>query len=240
MSEWFETWFDSPYYPLLYQHRDEKEAQDFIRVLLRHLKLPADARYFDLGCGRGRHSIFLHQLGFDVTGMDLSAESIAEAKQHEQPGLRFFTGDMRQPLPGGPYDCILNLFTSFGYFASDEEHLTVLHQVKQALAPGGVFLMDYLNSGPLIDKLPLSATIEKGDIRFDIHKQFQNGSVVKHITVHDGARHPEFEERVRLFSPQELRSLFEQAGFSIETEWGDYAGTAFDAVASSRFILIAR
>ncbi len=43
----------------------------------------------DLACGKGRHSITLNKLGFDVLGIDLSEESITYAKQFENEYLKF-------------------------------------------------------------------------------------------------------------------------------------------------------
>ncbi|HET6992715.1 MAG TPA: methyltransferase domain-containing protein, partial [Bacteroidia bacterium] len=73
---WFESWFDSPYYHLLYGNRDEKEAENFIEVLARFLKAPKGSRALDLACGKGRHSVALYKNGFEVTGIDLSERNI--------------------------------------------------------------------------------------------------------------------------------------------------------------------
>ena len=76
---WFKDWFNSPYYHLLYANRDNKEAAEFIDKLIDHLKPAPGATMLDVACGKGRHSIHLAEKGFDVTGIDLSEESIAEA-----------------------------------------------------------------------------------------------------------------------------------------------------------------
>src|SRR5687768_1289478 len=112
-GQWFESWFDSPWYPILYSHRDHAEAEAFVENLLKTLAPAPGARFLDLACGRGRHARFIHRRGFDVTGLDLSTASIADARLFEEPGLRFAVQDMRHPFPG-TYDYILNLFTSFG------------------------------------------------------------------------------------------------------------------------------
>ena len=83
VREWFKEWFNSPYYHKLYFERDEKEAQQFIQRLLDLLSPQKEARMLDVACGRGRHSRFLASLGYDVTGIDISPDSIHYAQQFE-------------------------------------------------------------------------------------------------------------------------------------------------------------
>jgi len=89
MQQWFKDWFNSHYYHLLYQNRDEQEALDFIQKLIAHLNPMPAAKMLDVACGKGRHSKALADYGFDVTGIDLSEESIAEAKEQEADNLHF-------------------------------------------------------------------------------------------------------------------------------------------------------
>ena len=69
---WFENWFDSKYYHILYKSRDNKEAELFINNLVSYLRLKKDSKIIDVGCGKGRHATYLSFLGFNVTGIDLS------------------------------------------------------------------------------------------------------------------------------------------------------------------------
>ena len=82
-SAWFEKWFDSSFYQKLYANRDEKEASGFVNELLSELQPPPYSRMLDLGCGNGRYSKWLASKGFDVTGIDLAASSIRDAKKYE-------------------------------------------------------------------------------------------------------------------------------------------------------------
>ncbi|MFB6258319.1 MAG: cyclopropane-fatty-acyl-phospholipid synthase family protein, partial [Flavobacteriales bacterium] len=68
---WYETWFDSPYYHILYKDRDEEEAAFFVDRLMERLRAEKGDRILDLACGKGRHAVQLHRKGFDVTGVDL-------------------------------------------------------------------------------------------------------------------------------------------------------------------------
>ena len=112
-SAWYQDWFNSPYYHLLYQHRDEQEAAEFIDRLMGYLHPREGSRMLDVACGKGRHAVQLARYGFEVTGIDLSEESIAFAKKTETPNLQFFRHDMRQPFYINYFHYAFNFFTSF-------------------------------------------------------------------------------------------------------------------------------
>jgi len=124
-ADWFQSWFHSPYYELLYYKRDRAEAKQFIDALLAHLNPPTHASFLDLACGSGRHSVFLASKGFEVTGIDLSDELIEKAKANESGNLTFYVHDMRNEFRINYYNYTLNLFTSFGYFDSDHDNQRV-------------------------------------------------------------------------------------------------------------------
>ena len=119
-ATWYSDWFDSPYYHLLYRHRDEQEARLLIDSLLRYLKPQPCAAVLDLACGKGRHALYMNRQGLAVAGIDLSPASIAYARQLENKLLSFFVHDMRQVFRANAFDYVFNLFTSFGYF--DDGH----------------------------------------------------------------------------------------------------------------------
>src|SRR3989304_1152048 len=90
-------WFNSPYYHILYKNRDEAEARHFIDNISLSLKIKKNAKILDLGCGRGRHSVYLSQKGFDVTGIDISTQNILYAGKLSTGKVSFYVHDMRQP-----------------------------------------------------------------------------------------------------------------------------------------------
>ena len=123
MSEqaWYKDWFNSPFYHKLYFERDEKEAAAFISTLIDHLKPGPGSYMLDIACGRGRHSRFLAEKGFNVTGIDISFDSIAFAKKFEKANLEFYQHDMRLPFRVNYFHYAFNFFTSFGYFKTRRE-----------------------------------------------------------------------------------------------------------------------
>jgi SAM-dependent methyltransferase len=144
MAQWFESWFDSAFYHKLYFDRDEEEAGAFIARLMDYLQPPPGSFMLDIACGKGRHARTLAGYGHFVTGIDLSPNSIIYAKQFEDDKLEFYQHDMRLPFRINYFNYAFNLFTSFGYFATQREHDDTLRTIAQSIKPGGFFIIDYL------------------------------------------------------------------------------------------------
>ncbi len=239
-AEWYKAWFNSPYYHILYTHRDVNEATFFIDHLISFLKPVKKAQMLDLACGRGRHSVYLHQKGFDVTGVDLSEENIRYAKAFEENGLRFYMHDMRDLLSTNSYDYVFNLFTSFGYFERDTENERVIRNVSKSLRSGGYLLLDFLN----VEKLRLkgSSHDEKmiDGIRFQLHREIQENHVIKTIQFEDKGQAYQFEEKVMLIDQSDFKHYFLSCGLVVEAIWGNYALKPFDSIESERIIFCVR
>ena len=222
MTEWFHSWFDSSYYHLLYHHRDDLEAEMFIKHLFPEIDLAPNLKILDLACGKGRHAQIMNKMGYFVTGIDLSKSNIEEANQMAAKDLEFFVHDMRKPFRESFYDLVTNLFTSFGYFDTIEEHAEVLQNIRYNLKPGGLFILDYLN--PHYVKKHLVEQEEKriDGVDFFIKRTINMDTVIKSIEVRDGDREYHFEERVRLFSHSDFLRLFSQFNFEVLEVWGNY------------------
>ncbi len=238
---WFESWFDSPYYHLLYGNRDEVEAGNFIEVLSGFLKAKMGATALDLGCGKGRHAIALHRKGFDVTGIDLAEQSIVEAKQSEQEGIAFFVHDMRHPFMVNYFDFVFNLFTSFGYFSSQRDNSSVISAVKSGLKANGVFVIDFLNAELVKKNVQENnqGSVEAGGIIFHWQKRIENNFVIKDISFEAENKTYCFSEKVQLLTLEDFEKLLSPF-FTIENIFGDYKLGKFDEQNSPRLILIAR
>ena len=144
--EWFASWFDSEHYHRLYANRDQHEASAFVDRLITRLAPAPGAAMLDLGCGSGRHSQSLAAHGFQVTGIDLSAASLARARQLAGDSVRFVEQDMRVPFGARAFDYVFSLFTSFGYFEDRRDHTTVIRNIGRSLKAGGTLVLDYLNA----------------------------------------------------------------------------------------------
>lgn len=245
-KEWFATWFDSPYYHLLYQNRDDHEARAFIGQLTTHLAIESGSKVLDLACGKGRHSLTLAQLGFEVLGADLAANSIAAANEQKQilglKNLHFLVHDMRLPIPGCQFTAILNLFTSFGYFDALKDNAQVCQSIAQMLAPNGLLVIDFLNAQKVINKLVPEETIIREGIQFNITRWHDEAHIYKKIELLDQQSNTNigvFTERVQALGISDFQALLAPY-FDLLTTFGSYQLTPFDPATSDRLILIAK
>jgi SAM-dependent methyltransferase len=238
-KEWFSTWFNSPYYHLLYDNRDEREAEAFLKILVEHLQINSSSKVLDLACGAGRHSIVLNELGVDVEGCDLSPNSINEAKTKSNNSIPFFVHDMRNPLEK-KYDIILNLFTSFGYFDNLSDNLKVLNSIFDALNPGGIVVIDFMNADKVIRDLKLRQEIQKGDVLFSIKREVNNHRIIKSIAFEDKGQSYFFQEKVQALSKSDFSELFKEANLELIESFGSYQLEDFDSSTSDRLISICK
>ena len=237
-QDWFTSWFDTPYYHILYKHRNISDAQFFIRNITSFLGLKENSFVADVPCGKGRHSVFLNSLGLNVRGGDLSKNSIEYAKQFENDHLKFEVWDMRKPIEN-KYDVIFNLFTSFGYFDDDKDDILVLNNFKGGLKEKGKLVLDFLNIEKVKNTLISFEEKEIDGIVFMIKKEMKDGYILKHITfVVDGKEHY-YIEKVKELSLEKMRYYFDIANLEIKHVFGDYSLSAFDKLNSDRLILIA-
>ena len=241
-SPWFVSWFDSIHYHNLYAYRDDSEAAGFIDELIQYLRPVNGSSMLDVGCGAGRHSIYLASKGFLVTGIDLSAGSIRKARRSERPGLHFVQHDMRVPFGKNEVDYVFNFFTSFGYFDNLADHLSVIRNMADSLKTGGRLVLDYLNVAYAeVCAMPEETRIIDGHV-YRITRWSDDRHFFKRIVIEDsaGIDRREYLERVAKFNVGDFRAMFEACGLSIDAVYGDYRLRSYDPVASPRMILIAR
>jgi SAM-dependent methyltransferase len=218
---WFSSWFDTPYYHILYKDRNYREAQVFMDTLTHYLNLPEKAKVLDLACGKGRHSIYLNQLGFDVLGADLSENSIAEASKNTNDTLHFKVHDMREPFEE-KYDAIFNLFTSFGYFENDEDNLTTLKAIKESLSEYGFAVIDFMNVTQVLNTLVPEETKTVDGIDFHLKRYLKDGHIYKEIDFEDKGQQFHFTEKVKALTLNDFEVLMEEAGIYLLDIFGDY------------------
>lgn len=237
-SNWYASWFNNPYYHILYKDRDYKEAGRFMRNLTEFLKLKPSSRILDLACGKGRHAKFLATLNYNVTGVDLSPLSIASAKKFEAENLRFRVHDMCKPFPE-KFDAVFNLFTSFGYFENETDNQRTINAIKQELYKTGYGVIDFLNSHFVAKNLvPNEVKIVDG-YRFEITREIKENHIIKKISFKDESGIVNnFEERVKALTLNDFKEYFEIAGLKLIHTFGDYSLNKFDQETSERLILI--
>ena len=237
-SEWFKDWFDSPYYHILYKHRDDKEAADFIDKLSAHLNMTANDFIWDLACGKGRHSVDLNKKGFNVVGTDLSEKSIECASQNSNDRLEFYKHDMRTPFRINYFTHVFNLFTSIGYFENKKDNCKVFKTVYNSLKDDGIFVLDFFNSELVTKSIGANNEIEIGKIQFKISKRIDNEKIIKEIEAIDGGKSVYFEEKVSLLNKEDFIKFSKESGFVLTETFGDYNLNKFNKENSERLILI--
>jgi len=240
-TPWYTSWFNSPWYTTLYQHRSEHEAAKAVQLVRDVAGLANHAKVLDLCCGFGRHANALAEQGYHVTGLDASEHLIDLAQQrYLHPNLRFVLGDMRADFPNAPYDAVVNFFTSFGYFDDHTENQEVVNRVSSALTSGGVFVLDFLNAAHVRGTLNPESMSMIGETTIIQERWIDEPYVRKRITVNVpcSAEHT-YTEQVRLYSHQELTSMLQSAGLAVQATCGSYEGATFDADSSERCIIIA-
>ena len=238
---WYKNWFNSPFYHKLYFDRDEQEADAFIKKLIAHLKPSPGSRMLDVACGKGRHSKTLASLGFEVIGIDISADSIAFAKQFEKDNLSFYVHDMRLPFWGNYFDHAFNFFTSFGYFNTRREHDDAIRTIAKSLRSGGIFVIDYLNVHYAEEHLVHNETKKIGDSLYDIQRWDDETHFYKKITVTDPYLSKPFEntEKVAKFSLGEFTEMLAFQHLQVREVFGDYQFNKYDVRKTPRLIVIA-
>jgi SAM-dependent methyltransferase len=239
-KDWFASWFDTTYYHTLYHSRDHKEAKKFITQLVAKLELSENSRVLDLACGKGRHSRTLERLGMSVLGVDLSKASIDSALKHESDKLSFLVHDMRDPIPNETFDCIFNLFTSFGYFDSDLENEKVLKGVSEMLRLNGLFVFDYLNLEHTLGRLVAEENKEINGLNFDIRRHFDGKYIRKEIDVKDNNKCFHYEEKVRGFRFETLEKMMVKENLIPIQVFGDFDLNPYDEMNSERMIIICK
>ncbi len=235
--KWFQSWFDTSYYHILYKQRDYKEAEAFIKNIVTYLNLNKADSILDLACGKGRHSIFLNSLGYDVTGLDLSKNSIEHAKTNESESLHFEVHDMRDVYET-QFEIVLNLFTSFGYFQDEMDNFKVIQTIKSSLKQNGIGVIDYMNSPLVIDNLIAHNSYESDGIKFELKRNYKDGFITKNIEVNDDGNSFHFEEKVRAFTFQDFETMLSNAGLHLLDCFGSYKLEPFNNKTSERLILI--
>jgi SAM-dependent methyltransferase len=236
-ENWFASWFDTPYYHILYKDRNYREAQIFMDNLTHYLNLPEHAKVLDLACGKGRHSIYLNQLGFTVLGVDLSENSIETASKNANETLHFQIHDMREPLEE-QFDAVFNLFTSFGYFDNDEDNLKTLIAVKESLSDYGFAVIDFMNVPFVLDNLIAEETKTVDEIDFHLKRYLKDGFIIKEIDFKDKGEKFHYEEKVRALTLDDFTKMMDEAGIYLLDTFGDYKLKKYHKNTSERLIMI--
>jgi ubiquinone/menaquinone biosynthesis C-methylase UbiE len=244
-SEWWASYFDAQYLkeyePLFAYERDRRE----VKRLLEVLALPSGSRILDVPCGQGRHAHLLAEAGFDVDGLDYSADLLALARRRGTgKSLRYTRGDMRK-LPArwtGRFDAVVNLFTSFGFFVDPRDDLTVIREFARVLKPGGCLVWHGGSRDGVMGKF-LARDWWQSDDGTMIGHQRSFDSLSGVLTVESTWQGPRGgghrEHRIRLYTATRLSELCASAGLVVEVAYDGWKDRPLRR-SSSEMVLVAR
>jgi SAM-dependent methyltransferase len=230
---WYQEWFGEEYLEL-YSHRDEHEAKQqvsFFREQCGHVEGPV----LDLACGMGRHIQELELLGYRAVGCDLSYVLLRTGIT-DYGHMAVARADMRSlPYCDGVFAGLVNFFTSFGYFATEDENLQVVREMARVLDAGAPFLFDYLNVHRELEKLVQRETRETpmGVVKLERWFDGSDRSFNKRITIGE----KRYLERVRGYDLDEISAMFASCNLQIRSAFGDFDGAEFNRT-SPRLILV--
>lgn len=231
-TKWYERSF-GPDYLKVYPHRDSQEAMQHVRFALEKTNIKAPSLVLDVGCGFGRHSMGLSELGFEPVGLDLSMSLLKKARTESmeiKTTSSWVRGDMRTLPFNNSFHAAFNFFTSFGYF-DDAENERVLSSIYSILKPNGKFFFDYMNIDYVIPRLVRQDIIEKNGIKILQQRRFNADKkrIEKKISLKENGDWRYYFESVRAYSRKEIDLLFRRTGFKNIATFGDYGGKPYSA-----------
>ena len=236
---WYKDWFNSKYYHLLYKNRDHNEAALFLDNISNEFK-NKNAKILDVACGKGRHAKYLNNLGFDVTGIDLSVNSIKYAKEYENQKLKFHQHDMRNIFDENNFDIVTNLFTSFGYFDDTLDNQKAINSMSDNLKEEGLLLIDFMNIKKIILTLVANEIKVIENVKFKISRKIIDHHIIKKIIIEDEENIFEHQEKVHCLTLFDFTEMLEKANMKIINLFGDYDLNNFDELKSDRLIILAQ
>ncbi len=214
-----------------------------VEAMVALLGLSPGAKVLDLCCGVGRHSLELARRGFQVTGVDRTAAYLQEASaraSQERLEVEFVQEDMRTFVRPEAFDGVINYFTSFGYFESEDEDRRVVENAFSSLRPGGLLLMDMMGKEILARIFSERGWREEdGMLILEERQVAPDWSTVynRWVIIKDGERR-EVTLTTRQYSAAELCRLLKGCGFGRVEVYGDLSGAPYDMEAR-RLVVVA-
>jgi len=223
-AKWYELAFGACYLDV-YARRDGEAAAREAAFAAEALGLGAGMRVLDLCCGAGHHVAALRESGIACVGVDLSRELLALAC----PLGPVARCDMRRVPHAGPFDAVVTFFTTIGYF-DDRGNAATASEIARLLAPGGRFLVDYLNPARVRSSLVPESEREVNGRTIKETRSIDGTPprVLKRVEIAagGGCQAEEYTESVRLYEPGELAAILGGAGLEIDSVLGDFDGSA--------------
>jgi SAM-dependent methyltransferase len=245
-QKWYTEFFGEDYLRIYDSILPPKRAEREVDKIVERLELRPGSAILDLCCGHGRHAVALAERGYRVTGLDLSTfflEKAAAAAAEAGVDLRLVHGDMRHIPFEEEFDAVINMFSAFGYLESEEEDQKVLSQVRKALKPGGLFLLETIHHASLMRNFEPQAWNVIEDHTVVLEEREMNlrtgrNEVTVTLIRPDGTRR-EYEHAMRIYTAAELIRMLTEADLEIDAVYGGLDGAEL-TLEARRLVVIAR
>jgi SAM-dependent methyltransferase len=241
--DWWETFFADLAVDFWRAVIPESATAEDVAFLWKHLRLSAGSRVLDVPCGAGRLARPLAAGGCAVTGVDISPQFLAAAREGQREGggsVRFRQAEMRDlPWPG-EFDAAFCFGNSFGYL-DDAGNAAFLHAVARTLKPGGLFALDYGQTAESV--LPRITPRQEADMAgFHFAEDTRYDPLTARIenvfTFSRGGRSETKLASQRVYTLSELLRLLADAGLNAGRFFGSPAEDPFE-LGSPRLLLVA-
>jgi|Deesub1362B_J571_1020462.scaffolds.fasta_scaffold02099_7 SAM-dependent methyltransferase len=237
---WWETFFDEKYPKLipLDPERSQRQAEGVVKML----GLEPPAKILDLCCGYGRHAVPLAQMGYRVTGLDLSPVLLTDARHAaEKAGVDivFHRGDMREIPWQEEFDGCVMLGGSFGVFEEEADNERVLQGVAKALKHGGRFVLDVANRDSIMRDFRARTWWKRGDLVVWVENVFDPvaGAIHGIWSWREGDEEGERHSWIRIYTATEISAMLRRAGLEPIIFYGGYDLSEFTI--DTRIIVVA-
>ncbi len=243
-NTWFddETFWEATFDSMFPAERLEAAEREVDGLM--ELTGQTDGPVLDLACGPGRHSVRFAQLGFDVTGVDLSPFLLAKARNHAEDqgvGVEWVESDMRDFLRPNTYALAVNLFTAFGYFREHEENMRVLRNVHESLLPGGTFVIDVAGKEILArifqptgsSEIPGTLIIQRRNVTDDWSRMENVWIAIQ------GEKIRSYRVDHWIYSARELKLMMGEVGFGEVAAYGDFYGAPY-GTGAARLVVVGK
>jgi SAM-dependent methyltransferase len=228
------------YSPFLPPQKSQQEAQQIIRLL----DLAPGSHILDLCCGQGRHAIALAHQHYHLTGLDQNTNFLQHARieaEKQNVNVQWQQGDMRSLPFEQQFDAIINIFTSFGYFDTDEDQI-VLQQVSKALKPGGLFLLDTTYQPRVMRTTAANGFTRYSDGLLVLEERhidlLQSRNEVNISLIYPDGRRKSLQQSIRIYTLTELARMLSSVGLEVQSYYGNLDGSALTL--DSRLVILSK
>ncbi len=226
------------YYDTMYAKNGRIDYVSLVKFLNKFFKRYKCKKILDVGCGTGKATIMLHDLGYDIQGTDANNGMLSVARQKSNK-IKFFRSDMRKIETHEKFDAIFISFRAFAYMVTNEDAEKAIASINRVLKNSGLLIFDNFYAKTVIMGKIKSGKMTRRDLlkarqgNVDIIRQSSSITQLDdcvtmvwtaNYTIKDGKKIIKKHETsaIRAFFPSELKTILNYNGFKIIDKYGDY------------------